>query len=457
MNNLQAAAGGPIPESPVPNPHPPVLAEIISIGDELTSGQRLDTNSQWLSLRLGELGVRVIYHTTVADHLEANVRVFRAAIKRADIVVVTGGLGPTADDLTRDAIAAATNRPLVLDAAALAHIERLFARRQRPMPERNRVQAMFPAGSRVIPNPEGSAPGIDLTVPRECSPHGLRDERLQESSTLPGESRLFALPGVPAEMKRMWKETVAPAIRAMLPSPRVICYRRIKCFGVGESDLEAMLPDLIRRGREPQVGITVSGATITLRIASAGENPAVCDAAMEPTVATIYSCLGDLIFGEEDDELEDAIMRLLAERRQTLALAEWGTGGLIADWLSEAASGDDFLGGFIVSSDAARHELLVSSGQLPVDRASIEETVAALARAARNRLAADYALATGELPVYDAATSTPPRFHYALASPDGIISHSSPYVGPADILKLRAAKQALNLARLKIARCAGPS
>ena len=253
-----------------------MLAEIISIGDELTSGQRLDTNSQWLSMRLGELGVRVMYHTTVADDLEANVNVFRAAIERADVVVATGGLGPTADDLTRDAIAAATNRQLVLDAAALAHIERLFSRRQRPMPERNRVQAMFPEGSRVIPNPEGSALGLILTVPRECRPHGPRNEQLQESSTLPGECRLFALPGVPAEMKRMWEETVAPAIRAMLPAPRVICYRRIKCFGVGESDLEAMLPDLIRRGREPQVGITVSGATITLRIAAAGENPAAC-------------------------------------------------------------------------------------------------------------------------------------------------------------------------------------
>src|SRR6267378_1093481 len=111
-----------------------MLCEIISIGDELTSGQRLDTNSQWLSLRLGGLGVRVVYHTTVADDLDANVNVFRAAIGRADIVVATGGLGPTADDLTREAIAAATGRPLVLDPAAIAHIERLFARRQRPMP-----------------------------------------------------------------------------------------------------------------------------------------------------------------------------------------------------------------------------------------------------------------------------------------------------------------------------------
>ena len=143
-----------------------MLAEVISIGDELTSGQRLDTNSQWLSTRLGELGVEVRYHTTVADDLDANVRVFREAIERADIVVATGGLGPTADDLTRDALAATIGQPLVLDAASLAHIEGLFARRRRPMPESNRLQAMFPSGSRVIPNPTGTAPGIDLEVPR---------------------------------------------------------------------------------------------------------------------------------------------------------------------------------------------------------------------------------------------------------------------------------------------------
>src|SRR5215510_10244176 len=119
-------------------------AEIISIGDELTSGQRLDTNSQWLSIRLGELGVPVMYHTTVADNLEANVEVFRHAAQRANLVIATGGLGPTADDLTRDAIAAVAAVPLEFNAAAMAHIEDLFARRKRTMPERNRVQAMFP-------------------------------------------------------------------------------------------------------------------------------------------------------------------------------------------------------------------------------------------------------------------------------------------------------------------------
>src|ERR1700722_2252690 len=122
-----------------------MIAEIISIGDELTSGQRLDTNSKWLSEKLGDLGVRTVYHTTVADDLQANVDVFRIAIDRADFVVATGGLGPTADDLTRDALAAAVGVELVLDQASLDHIRALFARHQRDMPERNRLQALFPA------------------------------------------------------------------------------------------------------------------------------------------------------------------------------------------------------------------------------------------------------------------------------------------------------------------------
>src|SRR6186997_2405402 len=205
-------------------------AEIIAIGDELTSGQRLDTNSQWLSQRLGELGIPVAFHTTVRDDLDDNVAAFRNAIERADVVVATGGLGPTADDLTREALAAAAGVELYEDAAALAHIRNLFARRKREMPERNKLQAQFPRGSRVVPNPEGTAPGIDLTVPRSCVP----------------PCRVFALPGVPAELFTMWNDTVKPALVAAQPSSRIICHRRIKCFGVGESDLEAMLPDMIR-------------------------------------------------------------------------------------------------------------------------------------------------------------------------------------------------------------------
>ena len=422
-----------------------MLAEVIAIGDELTSGQRLDTNSQWLSTRLGELGVEVRYHTTVADELDANVAVFRAAIDRADIVVASGGLGPTADDLTREALATATGRPLALDPAALEHIVSLFARRQRPMPEANRVQALFPTGSRVIPNPVGTAPGIDLEVPRE----GRRP------------CRVFALPGVPTEMFRMWTESVAGAIGAMFESPRVLYHRRIKCFGVGESDLEKMLPDLIRRGREPQVGITVSAATISLRITAAGESIAAARAATEPTAATIRECLGTLVFGEEDDELEDAVMRLLAARNATLATIEWGTAGLLAHWLGEAATASErYAGGIVAVSAAARERVFHAAAE--VGRAkpqavggaesedSIKRAVGEMAMACKRLLNADYVLATGPLPIYDPAGSEVPEFWYALVTPAGLSVRSSPYAGNPDILKVLSAKRALNWLRLEL-------
>jgi nicotinamide-nucleotide amidase len=412
-------------------------AEIISIGDEMTSGQRLDTNSQWLSVRLGELGVPVKFHTTVADDLEANVDVFRLAAERADLVIATGGLGPTADDLTRDAIAAVAGVELVFDPAAMAHIESLFARRKRPMPERNRVQAMFPRGSRVIPNPAGTAPGIDIDIPRNGK----------------SPARIFALPGVPAEMKEMWEQTVAPALSRLLGTPRVIRHRQIKCFGVGESDLEQMLPDIIRRGRDPQVGITVHGATITLRITAAGDTADECFRRMEPTVATIQECLGDLVFGEGEDELEHAVVRLLKEQQKTLATAEWGSGGMIANWLSEAARNEHtFVGGVVVRSAEALLPLVHAAAAAKRGPQEEEQLTAAMARACRENFGADYGLAVGELPQVNPTANEPPQLFFAVAAASEMIVKSSPYAGHPDILKMRGGKQALNLLRLTLLR-----
>lgn len=437
-----------------------MIAEVIAIGDELTSGQRLDTNSQWLATRLGAIGVEVQYHTTVADELEANVAVFRVAIERADVVVASGGLGPTADDLTRESLAKATGRPLALDTAVLDHIVSLFARRKRAMPEANRIQAMFPQGSRVIPNPQGTAPGIDLEVPR----------------TGRQPCRVFALPGVPAEMFRMWTGTVAGAIAAMLDAPRVLVHRRIKCFGVGESDLEKMLPDLIRRGREPRVGITVSAATITLRITASGATAEAARAATEPTAATIRDCLGRLVFGEDDDELQDAVLRLLRVRNATLATIEWGTEGLLANWLAEAVAGEigakKYQCGIVAVDAAAREGLLRAADEdgsdLKMPRAKpqasfddmsdsdgegagqTENLVRELAHAGQRLFNADYVLATGPLPQYDPAGSIVPEFWHALATPNGINVRSSPYAGNPDILKVLSAKRALNWLRLEL-------
>jgi len=393
-------------------------AEVISIGDELTTGQRLDTNSQWLSQRLGELGVRVAFHTTVGDDLAANVRVFREASDRADLVIATGGLGPTADDLTREALAEAFGRELEQVDEALAQIRALFARRKRPMPERNVVQARFPRGSRVVPNPNGTAPGIDLDV--------MRPDRTP--------ARIFALPGVPAEMREMWKQSVAPAIVTMLgDNRRVIRVRTLNCFGVGESDLEAMLPDLIRRGRQPTVGIMVSKATISLRIVAEGRDEAECDAQIEPTVATIRECLGDLVFGEGEDELQHAVIHMLTKRQQSLLVLESSSGGLLTNWLSEAdPSGQRFRGGFVQRNVVAR----------------TAEQTERLAVDARQRECVDFVLAISNFPAPN--TDPPGSFHVTIASNRTPSTTTVPFLGHPDLLLPRAVKQALNALRLSL-------
>jgi nicotinamide-nucleotide amidase len=289
-------------------------AEIISIGDELTTGNRLDTNSQWLSQQLGNLGIQAAYHTTVGDTYEDNIRVFRNAADRADIIVSTGGLGPTADDLTRQCIAEAFELPLETRPEALQHIENLFSKRNRPMPERNRVQALFPATSRIIDNPHGTAPGIDLVL----SAGSQYSER---------GCRLFSLPGVPAEMKEMFSQTIEPRLTSEMGAGKTRWfYRSLKVYGLGESDVEQQLPDLIARDRIPLVGITASKATITLRIAAQCQSQDEFDTLAADTVQSIYDKLGLLVFGEGDVDLDAVVAKLLSTKQKRVGVIECGSG-----------------------------------------------------------------------------------------------------------------------------------
>lgn len=395
-------------------------AEVIAIGDELTSGQRLDTNSQWLSQRLTELGVPVAFHTTIGDELTDNIDAFRIAVDRADVVVVTGGLGPTADDLTRDSLAQATGTRLVRDAGSLEHIQRLFASRGREMPERNAVQADFPDGALPIPNPYGTAPGIDMTIERAGRP----------------PCTFFALPGVPAEMQEMWSVTVAPRITQLHAEPTVIRHRRIKCFGVGESALEARVPDLFRRDRQPRVGITVSDATITLRITASGHDEADCLVKMQPTVDYIYKVLGDLVFGEEEDELEHVVMRLLNDTGLTLGVADLATEALLAIWLQAA----DKQGKTFMSCAPC---LLDPQGE----PCSVE-TAIQLAEQARELTGADIGLSVAAFPP---AWDGPNAYVFVgLALPEETRKLRFSCAAHPAILRSRTAKQALNALRLAL-------
>ena len=302
-----------------------MLAEIIAIGDELTSGQRLDTNSQWLSRELGILGIPVRYHTTTSDTLEAGVDAFRIAARRAQVVVATGGLGPTADDLTRDVLAELSGKQLILSEQALEVIASRFSVRHAVMPESNRRQALFPEGSCPIQNPDGTAPGIVVSLPAS---EGWGDGH---------GCVVYVLPGVPAEMRRMWDETVSDELKKGKGSKKVLRHRRLKCFGAGESAIEEMLPGLIERGHDPTVGITAHEATITLRISAWADNLEACQEKIIATEHMIREKLGQLVYGEEDDEVEDAAASAIIAASASLASIEAGTAGRVAALFAQAA------------------------------------------------------------------------------------------------------------------------
>ncbi len=336
-------------------------AEVIAIGTELTTGARLDTNSQWISRELGRLGITTAWHTTVADTPADLLQTFRIAVSRVDLVIISGGLGPTKDDLTRQFLAELAGVSLVLDEASLEAIRDRFRARFREMPDTNTIQAYHPEGSTMLPNPNGTAPGIWMEFQGEKS----------GTKTL-----IAAVPGVPSEMKAMFFEQVTPR----LPSSGVLIRSaRINCFGIGESHAEERLGDLTSRGRDPEVGITVHQATITLRIEAQGKNEEECRSKIESTSQLIQERMGNLVFGVEDEELEDVVLKLLSEQRKSVATLEIGNAGMLSSRLGgKALSQTCYRGGSVLSRVAS----------------SEERDLENLAQASRRQLGADFLILT---------------------------------------------------------------
>jgi nicotinamide-nucleotide amidase len=402
-------------------------AEIISIGSELTSGAKLDTNSQWLSIELSAIGIPVCFHATMADDRAAMLKVFQTAVKRSDVVLVTGGLGPTLDDLTRELIAEVLATELVLDETSLHIIEEMFARRGRVMADRNRIQAMFPAGSEAILNPIGTAPGIWAEIPRAGNSPCI----------------LAAMPGVPSEMRKMYREQVA----SRLPHGKQVIRRAmIHTFGQGESNVEEMLGDLTARDRNPEVGITASSATITLRIESRGDTVEHCDAAIAESKSLIRKTLGDLVFGEDDDTLESVVIAELEERGETLATVECASHGLLSHGIATASpSGSTYRGSIVVGDETAWPGDATSDPDLKL---ASSDGVAALARSCREQFQADYALAISPFSKPD--SDDPPLVFVALAQKDGVEVSEQAILSDLTIARPRAVKTVVNLLRLHL-------
>ena len=234
----------------------------------------------------------------------------------------------------------------------------------------------------------------------------------------------------------------------------MIVRRNLKCFGAGESQIEAMLPDLIRRGRIPTVGINASRATIILRIMAEGGSAAECDALIEPTVATIRSSLGTLVYGEDDDELQDAVLRLLRRHGRSLASVEIGTAGLVAEWLCGAAGAAEHIRGSLVTASRAVLENLlgIDSARIPAGSLADKDLTAAMAVACREHFAADYGLAVSGFPDPQPEGVPPADVYFALAGPSRVDVHRVPFALHPDLLTIYCAKHAVNLARLVLLR-----
>ncbi|MFT5423285.1 MAG: nicotinamide-nucleotide amidase [Phycisphaerales bacterium] len=350
-------------------------ASILAVGDELILGQKLDTNTRHIAEALVGRGVRVIEHATVDDEMTLLTGAITRLASGADLLVITGGLGPTADDLTRGAVAAAAGVPLVPDASAMATLESWFAGRGRPMPEPNRGQAMRPEGGECLDNANGTAPGVWCRV-------GICD--------------VIALPGPPHEMLPMLQRELN--IRLICDPGRVIVARQIQTFGLGESDVAQRLGELMDRDRDPLIGTTASGGVVSVRIrCERAGSAAKAERLIDADEARVRRCLGPAVFhvGQEDDAMERAVLGLLGERGQTLGTVESCTGGGLGGRLTGVpGSSDVFVGGLVTYTDELKSRLAgVDAAMIERHGAVSRETAVEMVQRGRERLGCDFALA----------------------------------------------------------------
>ena len=360
-------------------------------------GRVLNTHQQWLCRRLADLGYVVTRQVAVADTGQDIKQAVREALGRADLVITTGGLGPTSDDLTRDLVAQLLGRKLHEDAAALANIERFFTQRKRVMPVTVRVQALVLADSIVLQNAHGTAPGLAMKV--EDGEWRMEDRATPSapSSILhpPSSSQkwLVMLPGPPRELRPMFNDQVVPLLRRVLPLESEFVCRTLRTTGIGESlvqeKINAPLGVLVAKGLD--VGYCAHVGQVDVRLAARGE-PAT--ALVREGEGIVRALLTREIFGEEDGTLESVIVRRLTERKQTLALAESCTGGAIAHRLTNISGASSvLLAGLVTYNNAAKQKFLgVRAETLAQHGAVSEPTAREMAEGARRETGADFAL-----------------------------------------------------------------
>ncbi len=408
-------------------------ASIISIGNEVLIGQIVNTNASYLSGELLSIGIPVVSSYTVPDDIDLIVRALNLASSDAELVLTTGGLGPTDDDLTRQAFAKFLGTELQLQNELLQKIQNLFAKRNMQMPEKNKVQAYIPAGAKALANNLGTAPGIIAQV---------------KSKLL-----IAMMPGVPSEMKQMFEESVVGELKRFA-TEQALVMRKLKCFGAGESDIAELLGSLCQRDRNPLINCTAKHGVITLYIIATAKDKIQAQQMAEKDEELLRNMLGELIYGTGEQTLAEVVGQKLAQQKKTIAVAESCTGGTLAKLLTDIPGASRyFTHGWVTYSDSAKNsELGVPAGLIEKHGAVSDQVAQAMAQGARKRAGTDFAIGVTGIagPTGGSAQKPIGLVYISVDSDSGCETKRFIFPGDRDFIRLRTAQTALNMLRLKL-------
>jgi nicotinamide-nucleotide amidase len=403
-------------------------AEIIAIGSELLLGQIVDTNSSYIAKSLADNGIELAQTTTVGDDLQQIEETIRNAITRSSIIITTGGIGPTEDDLTREAVSEVFQRPLTFQPHLMEQIEALFKKRGFRMAENNRKQAHIPHGAIPIENPRGTAPAFIVEYP---------------------DGALISIPGVPLEMEYLMEHTVIPYLRERFSlKQQVIQYKVLRACGLGESAIGLQIKDLMKQSKNPAVGTLASIGDIKIRITAKAESPEEASALIQKMEKEIRNRLGILIYGVDHETLQENVSKELERLSLTLSVIETFTGGIVSQKLATTSS-LSFVGGRILSSETSQGQFLnLSSKELNAVKSDGKRFIDLLARKGREDFGTQLGLATfGRVVEEQGRGEYRVETYYSLSNSAGIENQEYPLGGELWMVRERASIIALDMLR----------
>lgn len=407
-----------------------MIAELVTTGSELLLGQIVNTNAAYMAQELNRMGIDVCFQTTVGDNRARMKEVLAHALTRADLVITSGGLGPTRGDITKEVSAEVMGRRMARDENCVARLKAHFTRVGREMTENNLRQAMIPEGAHIFVNHAGTAPGIAME----------KDGKL-----------LVNLPGPPSEMKDMFQRSLAPYLVEKYGISSIIFSRVLHTCGIGESQLETKIDDLILAQGNPTLALLIRPTGVIIRITAKAENEAAAEALIDPVEEEIRARLGHFVYGVDDDKMEEIVGRDISEHGFTVATAESCTGGLVASRLTDVAGSSEYVKGGIISyTDEIKAKTLGVPTEILFKFGAVSEpTARAMAEGARLALDADVAVSTTGLAGPGGGTEETPvgTVFIAVAGAKGTVAEKHKFTGTREQVKFRASQAALALLR----------